>query len=88
MLPPLTEDRLAHSASVAESLSRTQMLKSSEDARRPKGHFPKKLLGPQTFILDSDIALACEDQQKSSGMKWEAWLNQAINDSLRAWLGV
>lgn len=68
-------------------MRRTQIFRSSEDARRPKAHFPKKLVGIQTFTLDSDIALACEDQQKASGMTWEAWLNQAVNDALRAFVG-
>lgn len=84
---PISEEQITRSQAVGESMRRTQMFQSSEDSRRPKGHFPKKLVGIQTFTLDPDIALACEDQQKASGMKWEDWLNQAVNDALRAFVG-
>lgn len=42
---------------------------------------------PVSFRLDPDLRLACEDQAQAAGHPFEEWLQQTINDSLRAYLG-
>ena len=48
---------------------------------------PPTVKGMQQFRLDPDLALALEDMQKGSGEPWAQWLEKAINESLRMWLG-
>ena len=49
---------------------------------------PCHLDTPVSFRLDSDIRLACEDQAQAQGIPWQDWLQQTMNDSLRAYLGI
>lgn len=54
-------------------------------------HYPARAASPGQlvqFVLDQDILLACEDQARSQGLDFSAWLQQTGNDALRAYLGV
>lgn len=46
-----------------------------------------QLLGCETFRLDSDLKLALQDMQATSGVGWPQWLGQMVNDALRHYLG-
>ena len=46
-----------------------------------------RLLGCETFRLDGDLKLALEDMQSTSGMEWQRWLEQIVNEALRHYLG-
>lgn len=46
------------------------------------------LAGRVQFTLDSDIRLACEDQAQAQGIPFGEWLQQTVNDALRAQLGM
>ena len=46
-----------------------------------------QLLGMDTFRLDSDLRLALEDMQQATGEPWPTFLEKAVNESLREWLG-
>lgn len=48
---------------------------------------PPTLKGTQQFRLDPDLAMALEDMQQASGEPWVQWLEKAVNESLRIWLG-
>lgn len=48
---------------------------------------PPTVRGVQQFRLDPDLALALEDMQQGSGEPWAQWLEKALNESLRMWLG-
>ncbi len=41
-----------------------------------------------TFQLDQDMLLAAEDQATSQGLSLADWLQQALNDALRSYLGI
>ena len=46
-----------------------------------------QMLGMQTFRLDPDLRLALEDMQQATGEPWPTFLEKAVNESLREWLG-
>jgi hypothetical protein len=48
---------------------------------------PVYLSRNQSFVLDSDLALALEDMAAASGEPWVVFIQKAVNDSLRNWLG-
>ena len=50
-------------------------------------NLPPGLGGLQQFRLDPDLALALQDIQQGSGQPWQQWLESAVNESLKLWLG-
>lgn len=48
---------------------------------------PVYLSRNQSFVLDSDLALALEDMCQASGEPWVVFIQKAVNDSIRNWLG-
>lgn len=46
-----------------------------------------RLLGCETFRLDGDLKLALQDMQSTSGIEWQQWLGQIVNEALRHYLG-
>lgn len=47
---------------------------------------PRHLQAKQSFILDPDIALECEDRANASGHSWQEWLQETVNEALKAHL--
>jgi len=87
---PLTDERLASSAAVAESLGRTTMLKNSEATRRRLKPSPMSRLDePQTIKIDSDLVPSLLDMWGASGNpSWEEWLGLFASDAMRGQLGL
>lgn len=48
---------------------------------------PRSVQGIQQFRLDQDLSLALKDMHEASGEPWGQWLERAVNESLRQWLG-
>lgn len=48
---------------------------------------PMYLSRNQSFVLDSDLALAIEDMCAASGEPWTVFIQKAVNSALRDWLG-
>ena len=90
-IPPLTEERLASSAAVAESLGRTTMAKNV-DATRKLHRKPapiSRLDAPQTIKIDSDLVPSLLDMWGASGNpSWEEWLGAFASDAMRGNLGL
>ena len=90
-IDPLSQERLAVSEAVAESLNRTTMLKNSEAARgrKPRQVPTVRLDDYHSIKLDSDIVLAIEDMWQASGNPdFREWLEKFLNDAARGQLGI
>ena len=90
-LPTLTDDRIAASESVAESLQRTTMLKHSEATRNLKRKPApiSRLDQPVTLMLDADLMPSLLDQFGASGQdSFEGWLSSFVTEALRGQLGL
>ena len=48
---------------------------------------PVYLSRNQSFVLDPDLALAIEDMAAASGEPWTVFIQKAVNQALRDWLG-
>lgn len=41
----------------------------------------------QSVVIEAELLPALEDMQAGSGRQWQEWLNGAVNEALRYWLG-
>lgn len=89
-ITPLTDDRLAASQAVTESLQRTTMLKHSEATRQRKKPAPiSRLDQPVTIQIDSDLMPGLLDMFGASGESdFEAWVGKFASDAMRGNLGL
>jgi hypothetical protein len=88
---PVTDDRIAVSESVAQSLGRTNMLKHSDDVRalKRKPAPISRLDAPVTIQIDSDLVPSLLDMWGASGdPSWEHWLAGFASDAMRGQLGL
>ncbi len=90
-ISPLTDERLATSQAVSESLNRTTMLKHSEATRgrRLKPAPISRLDQSVTIQIDSDLMPGLLDMWGASGEpSFETWIGKFASDAMRGNLGL